>query len=72
LYQLAACSVFLLTLRLPSVKTWVADKQAQDKQRVIWLAVAPLLVLSLFAFVFIAHEELFKGVALLRLHPIEA
>jgi len=25
-----------------------------------------------FAFVFIVHEELFKGVALLRLHPIEA
>jgi hypothetical protein len=25
-----------------------------------------------FAFVFIVHEELFKGVALVRLHPIEA
>jgi hypothetical protein len=48
------------------------DKQAQDKQRVIWLAVAPFIALSLFAFVFIVHEELFKGVALLRLNPIEA
>ena len=26
----------------------------------------------MFAFVFIVHEELFKGVALVRLHPIEA
>jgi hypothetical protein len=72
LYQLAACSVFLLMLRLPSVKRWVADKQSQDKQRVIWLAVAPLIALSLLAFAFIVHEELFKGVALLRLHPIVA
>ncbi len=38
----------------------------------IWLAVAPFIALSLFAFAFIVHEELFKGVALLRLHPIEA
>jgi hypothetical protein len=35
----------------------VADKQAQDKQRVIWLAVAPFIALSLFAFAFIVHEE---------------
>jgi sulfoxide reductase heme-binding subunit YedZ len=72
LYQLVACSAFLLMLRLPSVKSWVADKQAQDRQRVIWLAVAPFIALSLFAFAFIVHEELFKGVALLRLNPVEA
>jgi DMSO/TMAO reductase YedYZ heme-binding membrane subunit len=72
LYQLAACSVFLLLLRLPSAKRWLADKQAQDKQRVIWLTVAPLIALSLLAFAFIVDEELFKGVALLRLHPVEA
>ncbi len=69
---LVACSALLLMLRLPLVRRWVADKQAQDKQRVIWLAVAPFIALSLFAFVFIVHEELFKGVALLRLNPIEA
>ena len=64
--------MFLLLLRLPSAKRWVADKQAQDKQRVIWLTVAPLIALSLLAFAFIVDEELFKGVALLRLHPVEA
>jgi DMSO/TMAO reductase YedYZ heme-binding membrane subunit len=71
LYQLAACSIFLFVLRLPPVKRWTADVQAQGRQRRVWLTVAPLILLSLVAFAFIVHEELFKGVSVLRLHLVD-
>jgi hypothetical protein len=67
--QFAACSVFLLVLRLPPVKRWIAGKRALDQRRTVWLAVAPLIRLFCFAFAFIVHEELFKRADMFRLHP---
>jgi DMSO/TMAO reductase YedYZ heme-binding membrane subunit len=61
LYQYCACSVFLLTLRLPPVKSWIAARQQEGRNRLVYLSVMPIFVLFLFGFVFIVNELIFKG-----------
>ena len=69
LYQFLACSLFPFVLRLPPVKRWVADKQKEGRQIVVFWAVLPMLLLFWVGFAFIVHEEFFKGGALFSLHP---
>ncbi len=61
LYQYCACSLFLLTLRLPPVKGWIAARQQEGRNRLVYLSVMPIFALFLFGFIFIINELIFKG-----------
>jgi DMSO/TMAO reductase YedYZ heme-binding membrane subunit len=61
LYQYCACSVFLLTLRLPPVKNWIAARQQEGRNRLVYLSVMPIFALFMFGFIFIVNELIFKG-----------
>jgi DMSO/TMAO reductase YedYZ heme-binding membrane subunit len=63
LYQFSACSVLLLTLRLPPVKRWIAARQQEGRGRLVTLTVAPLFALFILSMIFITNELIFKGVA---------
>jgi methionine sulfoxide reductase heme-binding subunit len=69
-YQLTACSLPLLLLRLPPVKRWVARQQEAGRERVVYLIFLPLAVLYVLAFAYIVNEEIFKGVSAFRLQPV--
>jgi methionine sulfoxide reductase heme-binding subunit len=61
LYQYGACSLFLLVLRLPPVKKWIVARQKEGRNWLVWVTIAPLFALFIFAFIFIINEEIFKG-----------
>ena len=61
-YQYSACSLFLLTLRLPPVKRWIAARQKEGRNWLVYLTIAPLFALFVVGFTFILTEELFKGI----------
>ncbi len=67
LYQLLSCSLFLFVLRLPPVKRWVAEKQKEGRGKIVYWAVLPMMLLFLLAFVYIVHEETYKGFDMFRL-----
>jgi methionine sulfoxide reductase heme-binding subunit len=69
LYQFGACSLFLLTLRLPPVKRWIVARQREGRNWLVYLTVAPLFVLFVFGFTFILNEEFFKGIDSFTEHP---
>ena len=69
LYQLSACSLFLLVLRLPPVKRWIMAKQKAHENWKVWLAILPLAALFIVGFSFIVNEEIFKGVDSFNLTP---
>jgi DMSO/TMAO reductase YedYZ heme-binding membrane subunit len=62
LYQYSACSLFLLTLRLPPVKRWITARQKEGRGWLVWVTIAPVLALFIFGFIFITNEEIFKGI----------
>jgi methionine sulfoxide reductase heme-binding subunit len=68
-YQYSACSLFLLVLRLPPVKRWIAARQKEGRGWLVWATVAPILALFIFGFIFIVNEELFKGINSFRETP---
>jgi DMSO/TMAO reductase YedYZ heme-binding membrane subunit len=68
-YQYSACSLFLLTLRLPPVKRWIVDRQKEGRMWLVWVTVAPIFALFLLGFVFIVDEQLFKGIDSFTQHP---
>jgi DMSO/TMAO reductase YedYZ heme-binding membrane subunit len=68
-YQYSACSLFLLTLRLPPVKRWIAARQAEGRGWLVWVTIAPIFALFIFGFVFIVNEEIFKGIDSFTEHP---
>jgi methionine sulfoxide reductase heme-binding subunit len=70
LYQLTACSLPLLLLRLPPVRRWVARQQKAGRERAVYLAFLPLAALYILFFAFIVNEEIFKGVSAFRLQPV--
>jgi methionine sulfoxide reductase heme-binding subunit len=70
LYQLTACSLPLLLLRLPPVKRWVAEQQRAGRERVVYMVFLPLMALYVLFFTFIVNEEIFKGVSAFRLQPV--
>jgi DMSO/TMAO reductase YedYZ heme-binding membrane subunit len=61
LYQYSACSVFLLTLRLPPVKRWIAARQKEGRNALVYLSITPIFLLFVFGFTFIINELIFKG-----------
>lgn len=69
LYQFAACSLFLVVLRLPPVKYWIAAKQKAGQSWQVYAAVLPLAILFVAGFAMIVNEEIFKGVDAFTLHP---
>jgi DMSO/TMAO reductase YedYZ heme-binding membrane subunit len=69
LYQYSACSLFLLTLRLPPVKRWIAARQKEGRNWLVYLTIAPLFALFVVGFTFILTEELFKGIDSFTQHP---
>ncbi len=62
LYQYSACSLFLLVLRLPPVKRWIAARQKEGRNWLVWVTIAPIFALFVFGFIFIINEEIFKGI----------
>jgi DMSO/TMAO reductase YedYZ heme-binding membrane subunit len=69
LYQYSACSLFLLTLRLPPVKRWINARQREGRNWLVHLTVLPIFALFIFSMIFIWNEEIFKGVDSFTNHP---
>ena len=69
LYQYSACSLFLLVLRLPPVRSWIAARQREGRNWLVWVTIVPLFALFLFGLIFIVNEEIFKGVDSLLERP---
>ena len=61
LYQYTACSIFLLTFRLPPVKRWIAARKQEGRNGLVYLAVLPIFALFVFGFIFSTNELIFKG-----------
>jgi len=62
LYQYGAASLFLLTLRLPPVKRWIAARQKEGRNKLVWLTITPIFLLFVFGMIFILNELFFKGI----------
>jgi DMSO/TMAO reductase YedYZ heme-binding membrane subunit len=69
LYQYTACSLFLLTLRLPPVKRWIAARQREGRNWLVWATIAPIFALFIFGMIFSINEEIFKGFNSFMEHP---
>jgi DMSO/TMAO reductase YedYZ heme-binding membrane subunit len=69
LYQYAACSLFLLTLRLPPVKRWIAARQREGRGWLVWVTITPIFALFIFGMIFAINEEIFKGFDSFVEHP---
>jgi sulfoxide reductase heme-binding subunit YedZ len=68
-YQYSACSLFLLTLRLPPVKRWIAAQQKEGRNWLVYLVITPIFALFVFGLIYIVNEELFKGIDSFTEHP---
>ncbi|MFY9889127.1 MAG: ferric reductase-like transmembrane domain-containing protein [Streptosporangiaceae bacterium] len=69
LYQYSACSLFLLTLRLPPVKRWIAARQKEGRNWLVYVTITPIFALFIFGLIFIVNEEIFKGIDSFMEHP---
>jgi len=69
LYQYSACSLFLLTLRLPPVKRWIAARQKEGRNWLVVMTITPIFALFVFGMIFIINEEFFKGIDSFRNTP---
>jgi DMSO/TMAO reductase YedYZ heme-binding membrane subunit len=69
LYQYSVCSLFLLTLRLPPVKRWIAARQREGRNWLVYLTITPIFALFVFGMIFIVNEEIFKGIDSFREMP---
>jgi DMSO/TMAO reductase YedYZ heme-binding membrane subunit len=68
-YQYSACSLFLLTLRLPPVKRWIGARQSEGRNWLVHLTILPIFALFVFGMIFIVNEEIFKGIDSFMEHP---
>jgi DMSO/TMAO reductase YedYZ heme-binding membrane subunit len=68
-YQYGACSLFLLTLRLPPVKRWIAARQSEGRDWLVWVTIAPIFALFVFGMTFFINEQIFKGIDSFRETP---
>jgi DMSO/TMAO reductase YedYZ heme-binding membrane subunit len=68
-YQYSVCSIFLLTLRLPPVKRWIAARQREGRNWLVYVTIVPIFALFVLGFVFIVNEEIFKGIDSFTEHP---
>lgn len=62
LYQLAACSILLLVLRLPNVRSWIIAQRKSGSAWVPWAAFSTLMAVFALGFVFMLNELFFKGI----------
>ncbi|HSZ45525.1 MAG TPA: hypothetical protein VK823_09325, partial [Streptosporangiaceae bacterium] len=62
-------SLFLLTLRLPPVKRWIAAREREGRSWLVVLTITPIFALFVFAMIFIVNEEIFKGIDSFTEHP---
>ena len=62
-------SLFLLTLRLPPVKRWIAARQKEGRNWLVWVTILPIFALFMFGMIFIINEEIFKGLDSFLEHP---
>jgi DMSO/TMAO reductase YedYZ heme-binding membrane subunit len=69
LYQYGAASVFLLVLRLPPVRRWIAARQSEGREWLVWAAILPVFALFVLGMTFIINEEIFKGIDSFRETP---
>jgi methionine sulfoxide reductase heme-binding subunit len=69
LYQYSAASLFLLTLRLPPIRRWIAARQREGRNWLVWVTIAPVFALFIFGMIFIVNEEIFKGINSFRETP---
>jgi DMSO/TMAO reductase YedYZ heme-binding membrane subunit len=69
LYQYSVCSIFLLTLRLPPVKRWIAARQREGRNWLVYVTIVPIFALFVLGFIFIVNEEIFKGIDSFTEHP---
>jgi methionine sulfoxide reductase heme-binding subunit len=69
LYQYSACSLFLLTLRLPPVTRWITARQKEGRNWLVYLTITPIFALFVFGFIFIVNEEIFKGIGSFTNNP---
>jgi sulfoxide reductase heme-binding subunit YedZ len=67
-YQLTACSIFLLVFRLPGVKRWVGEQQRIGREWKVWLVVLPLALLFMAGISFMLNEQIAKGTGAFLLH----
>jgi hypothetical protein len=63
------CSLFLLLLRLPPVKHWIAARQKEGRNWLVYVTIAPIFALFVFGFIFVINEEIFKGMDSFTEHP---
>jgi sulfoxide reductase heme-binding subunit YedZ len=70
-YQLTSCSIFLVVLRLPRVKRWIADQQQAGREWKVYLTVLPLAALFILGFSFMLNEEIAKGTGAFLLHSTD-
>jgi DMSO/TMAO reductase YedYZ heme-binding membrane subunit len=68
-YQYSACSIFLLTLRLPPVKRWIAARRSEGRNWLVFVTVMPIFALFVFGLIFIVNEEVFKGIDMFNNTP---
>jgi DMSO/TMAO reductase YedYZ heme-binding membrane subunit len=68
-YQYGAVSLFLLTLRLPPVKRWIAARESEGRTWLVWLTIAPIFALFVFGMTFFINEQIFKGIDSFRETP---
>ncbi len=68
-YQYSACSIFLLTLRLPPVKRWIAARQSEGRNWLVFLAITPIFALFVLGMAFLINEEIFKGIDMFNNAP---
>jgi methionine sulfoxide reductase heme-binding subunit len=68
-YQYSACSLFLLTLRLPPVRKWIDARQKEGRNWLVWAVIGPIFALFIFGMIFIINEEIFKGIDSFTEHP---
>jgi methionine sulfoxide reductase heme-binding subunit len=69
LYQYSTASLFLLTLRLPPVKRWIAAREREGRKWLVFVAITPVFLLFVFSMSFIINEEIFKGLDSFTNHP---
>jgi methionine sulfoxide reductase heme-binding subunit len=68
-YQYSACSIFLLTLRLPPVKRWIAARRSEGRNWLVFVTIAPIFALFVFGMMFLINEEIFKGIDMFNNTP---
>jgi DMSO/TMAO reductase YedYZ heme-binding membrane subunit len=61
-YQYSACSLFLLVLRVPPVKRWIAARQKEGRNWLVYVTITPIFALFVLGLIFVIDEEIFKGI----------